>query len=1838
MSQHSEMIQRFSAQLEKAERELGDALRLVADGIAPASEQIDRLGSSMSALRESYCDLKQLALGGAAESAEDERASRYIGIVEEREIQSLKNRFDDIVAVLERFESVRATAVQFDEAIAPFRDEARAVRDLLSSTEGFEVPEDIAVGVEDKRLFIDAVEMEDFDSAEGEELLDTLGEMYPFKVTQGLMLRKYYLSKEWGEQSDDGETPAASSSEQGESEEPADDTEGLEAASPADLQDEDEEDGNANEDELPGDGGEDVAGNGAEEDYLIAERFVKAPKNVSASSFKKDLLNRDFKSAFGSIRAVLPALISFGCLTERQVKIIADSISGGRFSSESTVSVIDYLVRKGLASSFQHESFGRVFCLTTYAASLLSKESIRTLRDGPKPYWVGSYEGVNGFDREIPKSVVERCVKTADCYIQYSRATEDADGVGKLGFSKVGTSLVDEAISVAFQWEGATYRCALIDDPCAIPADAENVVLIGGEEQAEVLSESIPGALFIVRDGTMTKWTSVPDDGGSSDAGTEIATGDSGALEGDGGELLASGSDDSSQPIGMTGGDPEEDSPEATGIHGAEKPLPDNFEPVLEANESESAASGEAETPKGMPEPEIAGGDGFPVEHEERDTAEELSSGTSEEACIIGGFDINSMIESADTPDDETLVAIAEALIEGIDLSNPAKADYSGLAQAISLLKASSQIKGHKLSRRLLVMLEMSTELNAVKVDRTGQGIAAAFSGFEEQYEPLMLSAYCLAMLSPQLQQDYSLRSLGKEYMKAYEETFPTFPEFKQLLNELSRAFDVFISRGPAEGFSGRIVRLLDDRKANQDLVQSLVREAAALVEQPTFKAHVNGAPELSRLCFGVNSDLQECMLIVSQDRREDEELVENTLSLYLDEGSAAISDEAIGNQIDKTWKAISEKDSSIKVKRIDFFIRNKTVDAFRNRLDVMSRWLDLGLPHADSSMIPSLLETRKNLLTIIDEIISFNSGSKHTGMSPVLFHSLMVIRGKLIGSYDPISLYADFLKSGIVSLDHSGMPSLDENLTRVRYYEPWRNVLRHLSSDRCDYLRAAELIFDSESTSFDNLGQLGHIGRVLGSEDPIFSISEDQVGSAKDSADGKAEEFQNFLEMAYLYNMVNEVQKESLSSAVRSFQDDFYARKDFGCWVQFIEALRRQVYDASREREEELSTRLLRCRETLRPKQTSSLLDEAEILLSKEKNYAVAEEYLNRFESGETEITEELSARKSGTDGFSEFISDEVFIPIFNHCMQSKGKPLGKFALQFIRDRYPADWTNRQKEDSEKLLRSWPSSQKDTKADDISSLLRSMGFESRGARQLLPGIKFIATIKPTKKDLADYPHPISAFGTKAIPELRVLVLYGNQTPEEIIAKVAQENVVGMSMVIVNHPISLSARRKVAELFHTQQSRLNPFILIDQVLAIYLALHSQAERLPLLLRCTLPFTYYQPFVRDGGPTADEMFCGRNRELRTIMDPNGASVVYGGRQLGKTALLERARSLSHHPDSKEYAVYVSILSCSCEEESAKAISEAISKSIPEICQCDSLKGLCDQIGRLIEDGKASKVLVLIDEADRFLASICELEYLPLQPLVDLKRATDNRFKFVLAGLHNVCRAKNATANNGIFGQLGEPLCVRPLQPSEALQLIKRPLTYLGFQIDRFPHLETILTNTNYYPGILQFFGYELIESMTRQYGDYYRAVDGNPPYDLRAEQLGAIMNSAQLNNSIKEKFRWSLELDPRYFMIARVVAMLYYEHEGEGDTLALQEGFGVDEIRENAESWQIRCLEDETASSYTALLDEMVDMGILSKPVPDRRCYRLRRYSFLNIIGPTEDSVFEDIVEHNEDGI
>jgi hypothetical protein len=1188
---------------------------------------------------------------------------------------------------------------------------------------------------------------------------------------------------------------------------------------------------------------------------------------------------------------------------------------------------------------------------------------------------------------------------------------------------------------------------------------------------------------------------------------------------------------------------------------------------------------------------------------------------------------MHEYVESSKTPSDNEFVSLTYEL-----LNAPAKDEAEGnkyLTKAVLLSKAASFVSGNQNSLALYKQLAAATSLFPDETDYSGIALVSIFPDYSPQTEGMMLSAYMIALLSPNQKHDYMLYSQAKALHDDYEAVFPSYPYIKPLIHKL-----ISIEAVVPEGFSDSIISLLGNAAEKAAFLKELQASAKALLSVPVIKAKMNGLPELCSSAFGPNSDLRMCMEIISDDNYSDKNYVAEILSGYSAENELRAS--LIEERIDKEWNEATKGKRTNKL-QLNFLARDQVEDAFKKRLTLMKSWVE-HVDNREDKRLHKLKNLKTELLQMIDDAQTALNKSLAVGNDRVVLCALKFMHQKLSGEGKGPSPFAELLLTGYISLDDKWCPVLDRSMTDVKYYEPWRNVLRHIADPELSYDEIKASIFHSSSRLFDNLHQLEMIGRLPDEDASAFIPTESEMREAVDFAENYAKNFTDKLEMAYTYNQIGEADKETLITILTQYRERIMGTKDFACWRLFVNALEKQVDEISQSRKMQLRTTLNLKKASLAAGTTVPLLEEAEELLERDSNYAVAEEYINRFDNGEAELSEELQAILHDSDSYNDFISDNVFKPVYDVCMRGTGRTLKSFGNDYLEKNLPKDWTIRLRENSKKMLDAWPMRRDNTStASQVNNLFKHIGLNTKRAEKIQhPRVElYHLHVSRLARNQADYIHPVSAFGTQLKSPLSVVVLFGSYTAKQLVDTVTALNLGGIALVLLDRAYDLSTRRQMAEIFRTETSRQNPFLLIDQVLLLYLAMHQETERLPVMLKCTLPYTTYQPFVRDGGSTSDEMFCGRTRELSEIMNPGGACFVYGGRQLGKTALLERAESRCSRPESKEYAVYSNIIGCHDENTFVgKILSDINKKTNLLLAPAATIQELCQQLDAMFRSGKIVTMLLLLDEADNFLVALGKVKYAPLQPLIDLKRESKNYFKFVFAGLHNVCRAQNATANNGVFGQLGTPLCIKPLSPTDAFLLISRPLRYLGFRIDQYPHLETILTNTNYYPGILQFFGYTLVQTFNNNYAKYYRAADDHPPFTLRDEQLGSVMNSADLNQSIRDKFRWSLELDPRYFMLARCVTMLYHLSDGNVSQESL--GFSVDKIQEMAIDYTIHCLENETRRDYISLLDEMMEMGILSKPKDE--IYRLRRHSFINIIGSDMDKLEEEIMRINEEAV
>lgn len=1193
--------------------------------------------------------------------------------------------------------------------------------------------------------------------------------------------------------------------------------------------------------------------------------------------------------------------------------------------------------------------------------------------------------------------------------------------------------------------------------------------------------------------------------------------------------------------------------------------------------------------------------------------------------AIDGDFVIN----------DKLAVGMILKLLEEETLHVDENEPWVELSQALLLAKAAASDPNNELSKVLYEQLLLATDANMDRHEYTGDKLIDLFSEPSKNTQAVMLAAYCFAMFAPAHSYDYNLKSAAHAAEGDYNELFPAFEVVKPVFHCLTKVWDVI-----PEGFTSAILDKLSDHAEGMANLEKMKQGAALLFDEPTIKAKISGLPELCSACFGPKSDMRMAIETVVANRREDQDIVESLLLEYCDVGNDCyeISDKKIDDVIDKEWKKAT-KGKRTNHMTLAMLAREQVRQGFVERLEMFMAWVEYNA-NVDEKRLPEIRKLAHQLSFAITEALAALSTVEAEDKPSIVEWMLLSIKGRIEAKLFKQRLFVDLLQTGIISVDSDGYPLIWPSCNQVVFYEPWRLAMEHIATQREDLRLVANSIVDGKPPYGDNLRQLEMIGKYLNDQSDLFVVSSQQRLEAQRSANAETEEFKNKLEIAYTYNRVEETEKENLLALINNYKEVFFEIGDFANWHRFIKALEKQIDSIANKRKEGLCRALNGCYEALEDGEESTLLLEARKLLMEKENFAVTEEYINRFRSGERDLSAELSYALHEPDSFAEFASEAVFAPLYEECLQLKGKNFSKRGQTYLIDHYPPMWTQRLKDDSTRLLKNWPTGQGSVTTSQIADLFRGLGMNVKTAT-MVEGQRYEQyqlEIESIDRNMPDYRHPIAIFGTQAVSPLNVVIFQGSIMAQELVDTMARLNLGNMSIALINYPVTMAYRRDVAEIFHRGTIGHSSFLLIDQTLILHLALHQDTERLPILLKCTLPFTGYQPFLRDGGPTADEMFCGRVEELSTIIDPNGASVVYGGRQLGKTALLERAESLTLKPEKKAYAAYCSIYEITTEIGVVEKILHDVRiKPYMEqfnLKDCQTIQGLCDQFNQLMNCGKMNSFLLLIDEADAFLNAISGNKYEQIRPLVELKRNTKNRFKFVLAGLHNVCRAKNATEDNGIFGQLGQPLCVKPLSPTDALQLISRPLRYLGFQVELYPHLETILTNTNYYPGILQFFGYTLVHTLPSQYGKYYRANQGNPPFFLEEKQLGEIMNSSDLNNSIRNKFRWSLELDKRYFMLARCITLLYYGSQN--DPIAERAGYAVEDIMKEAEDWDIHCLSETSKAEFVNLLDEMVDMGILSPIGEGAKRYRLRRHSFINIIGSDMDKVLIDIDEDNEE--
>lgn len=487
----------------------------------------------------------------------------------------------------------------------------------------------------------------------------------------------------------------------------------------------------------------------------------------------------------------------------------------------------------------------------------------------------------------------------------------------------------------------------------------------------------------------------------------------------------------------------------------------------------------------------------------------------------------------------------------------------------------------------------------------------------------------------------------------------------------------------------------------------------------------------------------------------------------------------------------------------------------------------------------------------------------------------------------------------------------------------------------------------------------------------------------------------------------------------------------------------------------------------------------------------------------------------------------------------------------------------------------------------------------------------------------------VPMFGSAAAGRFQVICVWGRPSEDDLLQWVGDPS---MSRPAILLYFGRMTERKWRDLGRMSKTKRRSFLFLDETLLVYLCGIS-GSRVRAWFDTALPFSYSSPYDPTAGLVPPEMFYGRNSELEAVRSPDGRCFIYGGRQLGKTALLKRAEQSFHKPADDHYAKWIDLRAEGIGGSLAAGEiwvtlherfrdMEIINASVPAPTpgKKQGSERVIRAIRAFLSENADRRILLLLDEADRFFEQDGRNDFEETRRLKQLMDETQRRFKVVFAGLHNVLRMTERA--NHPLAHFGQPIEIGPLREGadvkEAANLIRRPMEAAGFRFESKDLIIRVLAQTNYYPSLIQLYCSHLLRHMLEKVAAS-RPLRVGPRYTVSDRDIEQVYASDVLREEIRAKFRLTLQLDPRYEVLANAMALSLLR----GD-YSQSEGMAWQTIREEcALRWWPEGFQDTSESDFRVLLDEMRGLGVLSRALEGR--YVLRSANVLLLLG-TQDEI------------
>ncbi|MFM8858058.1 MAG: hypothetical protein ACKOI2_12840, partial [Actinomycetota bacterium] len=509
-----------------------------------------------------------------------------------------------------------------------------------------------------------------------------------------------------------------------------------------------------------------------------------------------------------------------------------------------------------------------------------------------------------------------------------------------------------------------------------------------------------------------------------------------------------------------------------------------------------------------------------------------------------------------------------------------------------------------------------------------------------------------------------------------------------------------------------------------------------------------------------------------------------------------------------------------------------------------------------------------------------------------------------------------------------------------------------------------------------------------------------------------------------------------------------------------------------------ELRTRELACDEASKAR----VLDR---LASSDETLAV--EFLTLLETGQP--LPEVDAPQG--DDFSEFLPRVVTIA---SDAQAKGEdPIPAIQKALHSESVPVDRQLREG------LAAWKTLKRMRRAGDqyrasLATVLRMIGLSPRAqewyradvSRTKLSGYT-------TARIAANYDRSyVPQLGSQAHGTYDVTMVWDPVTPNRLMDFIEERNRTRPNVILYFGVLTFADRLQLRVLSRTTAGGkgFSP-IVIDEAVIGWLATRAEPGW-GFTQRVTLPFTTLNPYQPNAaGEVPDEVFVGRADERNRIESPTGSMFVYGGRQLGKSALLRRVERLytDLHPldggaVSGTAAVYIDLKAAGIgEAQEPAALWPLLGERLQQLGILSSktppanVREVTSALLGWLNSDKSNSLLLLLDEADNFLTADSNAgttsavgAFPVLQALKGLMEESGRRFKAVFAGLHQVLRFHDASNTPVAHG--GDDILIGPLRTLDAYKLVDSPLKALGYQFESPELVWRLLLQTNYQASLVQ----------------------------------------------------------------------------------------------------------------------------------------------------------------------